>query len=204
MSEHTDRLNRRQALALAAGGAALPLVPPSPARAGGNPPPRTTLPGRPHEAAQGATMSEPTPPTMAYWHVYTDADGVSRQKKCELTQFKFEGVDPQTAPQWNDKQEKTEAGVTFTVLPVGWVGEWHENPRPQWIAILSGRWFVETMDGTRVEMGPGELMMGEDQNTKERDGKKGHLSGTVGDEPCAMIVTGLEVTPTVNQPGRFK
>lgn len=62
-------------------------------------------------------MSEPTPPTMAYWHVYTDADGISRQTQCELTQFKFEGVDPQTAPQWNDKQEKTEAGVTFTVLP---------------------------------------------------------------------------------------
>lgn len=149
-------------------------------------------------------MSEPTPPTMAYWHVYTDADGVSRQTKCELTQFKFEGVDPQTAPQWNDKQEKSQAGVTFTVLPVGWVGEWHENPRPQWITILSGRWFVETMDGTRVEMGPGEVMMGEDQGTKERDGKKGHLSGTVGNEPCTMIVTGLEVTPTVNQPGRFK
>jgi hypothetical protein len=60
------------------------------------------------------------------------------------------------------------------------------------------------MDGHRVEMGPGELMMGEDQNTKERDGKKGHLSGTVGDEPCTMIVTGLQVEPTANQPGRFK
>ncbi|MEX7291537.1 hypothetical protein AB2C55_33040, partial [Pseudomonas aeruginosa] len=80
----------------------------------------------------------------------------------------------------------------------------HENPRPQWIAILSGRWFVETMDGTRVEMGPGELMMGEDQGTTERDSRKGHLSGTVGTEPCTMIVTGLDVTPTLNQPGRFR
>jgi hypothetical protein len=26
----------------------------------------------------------------------------------------------------------------------------------------------------------------------------------VGDEPCTMIVTGLQVEPTVNQPGRFK
>ncbi len=194
---------RRRALALVGGLAALPLVSAASAR-GGNPGRPGTLPPRPHEAAQGVTMSEPTPPTMPYWHVYTDGDGVSRQVQCELSQFKFEGVDPQTAPQWNDKQEKSQAGVTFTVLPVGWVGEWHENPRPQWIAILSGRWFVETMDGVRVEMGPGELMMGEDQGTKERDGKKGHLSGTVGDEPCTMIVTGLEVTPTVNQPGRFK
>ena len=57
------------------------------------------------------------------------------------------------------------------------------------------------MDGTRVEMGPGELMMGEDQHTT---GGKGHRSGTVGDEPCTMIVTGLDVAPTVDQPGRFK
>ncbi|GJE62584.1 cupin domain-containing protein [Methylobacterium trifolii] len=149
-------------------------------------------------------MADNPTPTMPYWHVYTDADGVSRQECFALSAFKFEGVNPETAPQWNDKQAPAEAGVTFTVLPVGWVGEWHENPKPQWIAVLTGRWFVETMDGHRVEMGPGELMFGEDQNTKARDGRKGHLSGTVGDAPCTMIVTGLDVRPTVNQPGRFK
>ena len=149
-------------------------------------------------------MADPGPrPTMPYWHVYTNAEGVSEQKRCTLSRFELKGIDARTEPQWNDKMEPTKAGVTFTVLPVGWVGQWHENPRPQWIAILGGRWFVETMDGHRVEMGPGELMMGEDQNTRERDGKKGHLSGTVGDEPCTMIVTGLDVPPTVNQPGRF-
>jgi quercetin dioxygenase-like cupin family protein len=143
-------------------------------------------------------------PSMAYWHVYVDEDGISRQQRCDLTRFTFEGIGADVAPQWNDRMEKSQAGVTFTVLPVGWVGDWHENPRPQWIAVLSGRWFVETMDGTRVEMGPGELMFGEDQNTREHDGRKGHLSGTVGDEPCTMIVTGLDVRPTVNQPGRFR
>ena len=147
-------------------------------------------------------MSDQSPkPTMPYWHVYTDNDGVSRQQKFALEAFELKGIDPQTAPQWNDKMAPAPSIVTFTVLPVGWFGDWHENPRPQWIAVLSGRWFVETMDGMRVEMGPGELMMGEDQGTKD---KKGHKSGTVGNEPCTMIVTGLEVTPTVNQPGRFK
>ena len=140
-------------------------------------------------------------PAMAYWHVYTDADGVSRQARCALSAFAFKGVGPGVAPQWNDKMEPTKAGVTFTVLPVGWLGEWHENPKPQWIAVLTGRWFVETMDGQRVEMGPGELMMGEDQNTA---GGKGHRSGTLGAEPCTMIVTGLDVGPTVHQPGRFR
>ena len=144
---------------------------------------------------------EDAKPSMPYWHVYTDADGVSAQVRCQLTDFTFKGVGPGVSPQWNDKMDPVKAGVTFTVLPVGWVGEWHENPKPQWIAVLTGRWFVETMDGHRVEMGPGELMMGEDQNTK---GGKGHRSGTVGHEPCTMIVTGLDVTPTVNQPGRFR
>ena len=143
-------------------------------------------------------------PTVPYWHVYTDADGVSRQVRCEIGAFELQGIGPGVAPQWNDRMAPCQAGVTFTVLPVGWVGTWHENPRPQWIAILTGRWFVETMDGMRVEMGPGELMMGEDQGTRERDGRRGHLSGTVGDEPCTMIVTGLDVTPTVGRPGRFK
>ena len=144
------------------------------------------------------------PPKMSYWHVYVDDQGMSRQKRFEIAAFEFKGVGPGVSPQWNDKMEPSAAGVTFTVLPVGWIGDWHENPRPQWIAILTGRWFVETMDGMRVEMGPGELMMGEDQHTIERDGKKGHRSGTVGAEPCTMIVTGLDVTPTKNQPGRFR
>jgi hypothetical protein len=140
---------------------------------------------------------------MPYWHVYVDAAGTSRQRLCHLTAFAFQGVGPGVAPQWNDKMEPGHAGVTFTVLPAGWVGEWHENPKPQWIAILGGRWFVETMDGHRVEMGPGELMMGEDQNTRPLDGRKGHRSGTVGDVPCTMIVTGLDVVPTIDRPGRF-
>lgn len=142
-------------------------------------------------------------PTMPYWHVYVDSEGISRQRRCTLSRFELKGIGPGVHPQWNDTMQPSQAGVTFTVLPVGWVGDWHENPRPQWIAILTGRWFVQTMDGTRVEMGAGEIMMGEDQNTMERDGRKGHLSGTVGDEPCTMIVTGLDVPPTVDQPGRF-
>ena len=59
------------------------------------------------------------------------------------------------------------------------------NPKPQWIVPISGSWFVETMDGRRVEMGPGDISFGGDQNTR---GRKGHLSGTVGSEPCAMMI----------------
>jgi hypothetical protein len=83
-----------------------------------------------------------------------------------------------------------------TVLPVGWVGDWHENPKPQWIVPLSGRWFVESMDGGRVEMGPGEFSFGGDQNTRETGGRKGHLSGTVGNEPAVLMLIQLEAPPS--------
>ena len=40
-----------------------------------------------------------------------------------------------------------EASLICSVQPVGWVGDWQENRAPQWIAPLSGRWFVESMNG---------------------------------------------------------
>ncbi|BDA73981.1 hypothetical protein CAL7716_081470 [Calothrix sp. PCC 7716] len=100
------------------------------------------------------------------------------------------------SPQWVGKLKQKGATITFTVLPVGWVGDWHENPKPQWIIPLSGCWFVQTMDGVRVEMGPGEISFGEDQNTKANvQGHFGHLSGTVGSLPCVQIVVQFEKTP---------
>jgi hypothetical protein len=44
---------------------------------------------------------------------------------------------------------------------------------------LTGRRFVESVDGHRVEMGAGEISFGADQNAKETEGRKGHLSGVV-------------------------
>ena len=141
-------------------------------------------------------------PSTFYWHLWTDADGVSRQQRCELTAFQQASVGA-AAPQWNDAQARSEATVVFTVQPVGWVGDWHENPAPQWIVPLSGRWWVESMDGTRIEMGPGELSFGEDQRTvRDAQGRFGHRSGTVGNEPAHLMTVQLHVEP-VGAPGHL-
>ena len=141
-------------------------------------------------------MSDPGPkPSVPYWHLYVDADGVSRQRECRLTQWEMKGVGP-ADPQWNDKQAQGEATVVFTTQPVGWVGEWHENPAPQWIVVLSGRWFIESMDGTRIEQGAGEFSFGEDQGCTETDGRKGHRSGTLGDQPCVLMTVQSHVEPS--------
>jgi hypothetical protein len=144
-------------------------------------------------------------PTLSYWHVWTDANGVSHQKRCELSAFQLQSISPGASPSWIDRQTAQGATVLMVVQPVGWVGEWHENPKPQWIIPLSGRWFVETMDGTRVEMGPGEISFGGDQNTKpDAQGRKGHRSGTVGNQPSINLIVQLQSDPSAGRPCGFK
>lgn len=133
-------------------------------------------------------------PSLPYSHLYVDADGISHQSRCALTDYELKTVGP-ADPQWNDEMARSEATVVFTVQPVGWVGDWHENPAPQWIIVLSGHWWIESMDGTRIEQGPGDFSFGEDQGCTETDGKKGHKSGTIGDEPCCLMTVQLHVDP---------
>ena len=134
-------------------------------------------------------------PSVPYWHLWTDEDGVSHQKQCALANFELKGVGG-AAPQWNNKHEKVPSTVVVTVQPVGWVGDWHENPAPQWIVVLSGRWWIESMDGTRIEQGAGEFSFGEDQGCKRSaDGRKGHRSGTIGDQPAVLMTVQLNVDP---------
>ncbi len=149
-------------------------------------------------------MSDPgEKPSIGYWHLWTDEQGVSHQQRCQLTEWELKGVGG-ADPQWNDKQLRGEATVVFTVQPVGWVGTWHENPAPQWIIPITGRWWVEAMDGTRIEMGPGDISLGEDQGCKvDAQGRKGHMSGTVGGQPAVLMTVQLHVPP-VHRPGHFK
>lgn len=133
-------------------------------------------------------------PQVPYWHLWVDDDGASHQQQCLLTNYEAQSVGS-ADPQWNNKQPRGDSTVVFTVQPVGWIGEWHENPAPQWIVVLSGRWFIESMDGTRIEQGPGEFSLGEDQGCVARDGRLGHRSGTVGDVPAVLMTVQQHIDP---------
>lgn len=143
-------------------------------------------------------------PAVLYWHLWTDEDGISRQARCLLEDFELNPIQPGAAPQWQGKKTSGVMTSMVTVLPVGWIGEWHENPKPQWIVPLSGYWFVEAMDGIRAEMGPGEIAFGGDQGCRERDGKRGHKSGTVGDQPAVLMIVQLESLPNPIPPCGFR
>jgi hypothetical protein len=139
-------------------------------------------------------------PTVPYWHLWTDAEGRSRQTRCVMDRFVLKSMKPPADPQWQGERTAGAMTTMVTVQPVGWTGTWHENPRPQWIIPLSGRWFVESMDGIYVEMGPGELSFGGDRNCRESGGKFGHRSGTVGDMPAVLMVVQLNDAPAPLSP----
>ncbi len=140
----------------------------------------------------GSTPGSDQMPSVGYWHVWADQDGISHQRRCQMTQFVLESIQPPAQPQWQGKRFQGAMTTLISVLPVGWIGQWHENPKPQWIIPLSGRWFVETMDGTRAEMGVGEISYGADQGCREHNARRGHLSGMIGDEPAVLMMVQMQ------------
>jgi len=143
-------------------------------------------------------------PIVPYWHLWTDGNGVSRQSRCDMTEFELKSIQPPADPQWQGRKAEGVVATMVMQLPVGWIGTWHENPKPQWIIPLSGRWFVESMDGTRVEMGPGELSFGGDQHCRETGGKRGHRSGTIGEVPAVLMVIQFDASSAPVLPCGFR
>ncbi len=132
-------------------------------------------------------------PHLEYWHAWTDDDGVSRQERRSVGEFDLAPFTSDSEPLWVASHSSTPRKVVFLTLPANEVVHWHENPVPQWIVVLSGRWFVETMDGTRVEMGPGELSFGGDQGTDPSRAERGHQSGALDGRPCSLML--IQVDP---------
>jgi hypothetical protein len=143
-------------------------------------------------------------PTAKYWHLWVDSDGKSHMTQCAMGDFVLQSMNKPADPQWQDRQSGN-GRVIFTIQPAQWKGTWHEDPKVQWVVPLDGTWFVEAQDGTRAEMGPGVAFLGEDLQTKpDAQGRKGHLSGNIGDGPVTLIVVQTDAMPTRNQPCHVK
>lgn len=144
-----------------------------------------------------------TPPALPFLHMWTGIDGRSRLDESVLRGFGLQSVGGGADPQWMRPFPGEVAAVLFAVLPVGWMGQWHPSPHAQWVVPLRGRWFLQTQDGARVEMGPGDIHFGQDTGTDESDGDQGHLSGTVGDEPCWQMLIQFASSPGAPTPHPF-
>jgi hypothetical protein len=151
--------------------------------------------GYPNIASAQSPIAQP----YIYWHVWVDGAGTTHQTKCEFREFSPLSLGKGVAPILTDMLSDTPAHVVIAQLPNGWVGQWHESPAAQWVIPLSGSWFVETMDGHRVEMGPGDASLSEDQGSRPNaEGHVGHLSGTLGDVPVTLMFVQLDHKVTLN------
>ena len=131
---------------------------------------------------------EPQPPILSYFELTKGNSGATTIRQVSLTGFQSDSLGGLAAPSWIRNVSGEFQNVSFVWMPIGWVGEWHESPHPQWVVALQGRWFIETQDGARVEMGPGELHWGADQATNVIDGHLGHRSGQLGTDACLLMM----------------
>jgi hypothetical protein len=53
-------------------------------------------------------------------------------------------------------------------------------------------------------MGTGEISFGGDQNCREVEGKRGHLSGTVGDMPAVLMLVQFDEMPAPRSACEFR
>lgn len=158
--------------------------------------------------AQAETKKPPQPPLRSYQHLWTDAEGISHIARCPVSNFFLKSMSPPAGPQWQNPMAPQMATVMMTVQPAHWNGAWHPDPKPQWIIPLQGSWYVRAMDGTRVVMGPGDILFGEDQDVRPMPygiykGKKGHDAGNIGDGPVTLLVIQSANSPVINRPCRY-
>ena len=132
---------------------------------------------------------------IEFWRVWVNDSGESCQSLHSLVGHKQSVFAEGAAPIWSAMHYNACAKLITLILVPGEICEWHENPMPQWIIPLRGRWSVETMDGTIVEMGPGDISFGGDQGTNN---KQGHRSWAVGETPVELLLIQVKGAPPRN------
>jgi hypothetical protein len=121
----------------------------------------------PVQPAQGAAASG-KPVTIH--RLYTGPDG---QTHVEIIEAKFDNG--------GFKLAGAGQGAEVRRAPPGRVADWHTAPRRQYVITLSGHGEVELNDGTKIELGPGDIDLAEDLTGK------GHITRTVGNEDRVTI-----------------
>jgi quercetin dioxygenase-like cupin family protein len=113
----------------------------------------------------------PPPATMHYWHLYTDALGVSH---FEQEAIPFKAAVPGMAKPPAMASLQGASGATLLLLRAGQVENWHNAPRRQFMFVVQGASQVTASDGTVKEFHAGDLVLLNDETGK------GHTTKAVG------------------------
>jgi hypothetical protein len=82
----------------------------------------------------------------------------------------------------------------FSVMPPGFVADWHPAPRRQYSLHLSGELEVEVGDGEVRRIGPGSIVLLEDVSGQ------GHRTRVVGEQPVVGVFLWLPQIETLAAP----
>lgn len=130
-----------------------------------------------------------TAPKVAFIHVTLDAKGHTVTHHCTVSSFAEVHPIKGSPAIWTSADNFHPVSQAVWVMAPDWRGGWHTNPQRQLVVPISGSWWVETQDGVRTVMGPGDLYLGDDVGGLPDDaGRLGHDSGTVGDEPVVLLM----------------
>lgn len=153
------------------------------------------------DSAERTVSGGQTQPPVKFDTIWADDEGATHIGHCRFEGLQFKSYAPPSAPQWIGVSPDEVESIAYAVLPPGYVGTWHHAPGPQWVITLSGKWSVETTDGTTLVQGPGEVQFNADSHSHPRkdDKRVGHVSRTVGSEPNVQLI--IKLKPGVRTTG---
>ena len=152
-----------------------------------------------------ADSADSAAPTLAYWHSYVAADGQAYFASCNFSNFSTSSIGPGVVPSWHETLGLGALSAKVAVFPVGHVAPWHVDPVVQMIQVLSGsvQWELSGTNQTQI-FGPGDLYVEEDHLARNVSGRYGHVTRNVGDDPAVFMMLQTTLSPTAEQPCRFR
>lgn len=116
---------------------------------------------------------------LAYTRIFADESGISHFEELSVELDRPDWAPPETPIQVAAPIEVSLARLS--VMPVGFVADWHPAPQRQCSLHLSGELEVEVGDGQVRRLGPGSIVLLEDVSGR------GHRTRVIGDEPMVGV-----------------
>jgi hypothetical protein len=137
-----------------------------------------------------ARAEEAQPAKLHYWHLYSDAKGVSHFKQEALP---FEAVPvPGLAKPPMAASLAGAKGATFLLLHPSQVEDWHRAPATQFLIVVQGASEVTAGDGTIKDFHVGDVVLMDDTTGK------GHITKGLGTVDHIALV--IPVPPPTADP----
>ena len=116
---------------------------------------------------------------MKVTRLYTGLDNESHFEDIDIPLNSKGGADRRS-------ELKKATGILFRETGGEYSLDWHNAPRRQFIITLEGQVEIVIGDGTKRQLGPGDILLAEDTTGR------GHISRAVNNQPRTSIVVTLD------------